>query len=305
MYVFIKEMETDEELIEGLNIPKWLIRPNICYRKAFNITRKYEIDKNHCLYIVPKIKDSKIIKQIISKNNLARIVLSSNLKKYENELKFQSENIVKYFILNILEYIKEKTNIETEMQNIYILSNKYNDNNSSIINSLINIVKTTTIVTSDIKKYKKYEDRVFNEYGILLNITNNKRKALKNANVIINLDFTNEDIKKYKMNKNSIIINTRNEKMNIQYFQGIIINNIEIYIDKSIQYERIYNDFRANDIFVAYIINKLEYNEILEQIKENKINIKSIIGNRGIIEKKEFEQYCKNILTNDKKSTNI
>lgn len=49
------------------------------------------------------------------------------------------------------------------------------------------------------------------------------------AEYILNIDFTEEDIAQYSINRKSIIFNvSNNEIAHIRGFDGIIINNIEI-----------------------------------------------------------------------------
>ena len=305
MYVFIKKMIDENELIEDLKIPIWLKKLNIIYRKKFNIVTIKKLDKNRILYIIPKVENSKKVKKIINKNKKSKILLSNNLNKYSEELQIEYNNITRYFIFEILKYFEDKSKEKIEMLNIHILANEYNQANLEIINSIINKVKTVTIVTNNIKQYKIYEENVYNKTGNLINITNNKNRGLKKANIIINLDFLNEDIDKYRINKDSIIINAINNKLTIAYFQGIIVNSIQIDLKEKDEYCKVYKDFNNSDIFISYIVKNRKYSEIINVIKEEDIDVINLIGNNGIIEMKEIKQYYKKILTNDKKSTNI
>ena len=55
----------------------------------------------------------------------------------------------------------EKTNRELINQNIYILANKYNNNNINIINKLIDKIKNLIIVSSNYKNYINLEEKIF------------------------------------------------------------------------------------------------------------------------------------------------
>lgn len=286
MYIYIKEAKKDEELIKNLNLPKLLKKFIIKIKKAFNIILIKQIDKIHFLYIIPKVNNIKIIENIIKKNNNAKIVLSKELKKYEKQLNIKNNRTIIYFVYDILQYIMNKTNEELQLQKIYILANEYNEVNLNIIRNLIDKAKTINIVTENVNKYASLEEKLYNEQGILITVSNNKNKTLRKAEFIINLDFNNEDFKKYKINRNSLIINCNNQKIQIQYFQGIIINNIEIDIEEKEEYSEIYKEFEKLDIYQSFE----DYNNI-----SKKATLVNLIGNNGIINEKEILNLRKNI----------
>ena len=62
------------------------------------------------------------------------------------------------------------------------------------------------IVTNNIEKFKKLEDKIM-ENGIMITIGNNKKKSLMKSKIILNIDFPNELINKYMIKEDAIIIN--------------------------------------------------------------------------------------------------
>lgn len=281
MYIYIKELKEDEEIEKNINMPKFLKKIIIKFIKIFNIITINKIDETHFLYIIPKVNNMNSIKKIINKNKSNKIFLSKDLKKYEKYV-YQIENKknIDLYVCEILEYIMEKIDRKLQLQNIYILVNTYNAQNISLITKLVNKVKTVNIVTQNISKYKILENKMYENDGTLITINNNKQKALKKANFIINLDADSKDIENYKINKESIIINCSNENIILKYFQGIIINNIKIKRDNNI----LYNEFDEIDIY-----NSFKKTEIEE------IKIINLIGTNGIINSKEWENVQKNI----------
>lgn len=281
MYIYIKELKEDEEIEKNINMPKFFKKIIIKFIKIFNIITINKIDETHFLYIIPKVNNINSIKKIINKNKSNKIFLSKDLKKYEKYV-YQIENKknIDLYICEILEYIMEKIDRKLQLQNIYILVNTYNAQNISLITKLVNKVKTVNIVTQNISKYKILENKMYENDGTLITINNNKQKALKKANFIINLDADSKDIENYKINKESVIINCSNENIILKYFQGIIINNIKIKRDDNI----LYNEFDEIDIY-----NSFKKTEIEE------IKIINLIGTNGIINSKEWENVQKNI----------
>lgn len=296
MYIYIKKLKNDEELAQNIDMPKFLKKIVIKLIKFFNIITVKKIDELHYLYIIPK-ENIKIIQKIINKNSKEKIILSKELKKYEKELNLSKKGSkIVFFIYDILKYITNNLNIKIELQNIYILANEYNKENIEIIKYLSNKVKTINIVTNNIVKYRKLEEKLYNEEGILITITNNKTKGLKRANFIINLDFDNETIKNYNMNMNSIIINCANNKIDVlKYFQGIIINDIEIKIEEKKENEELYKEFDKTEIYSSFQSKKETYIETINRIKNDKVEVEGLVGMSGNIDVKELLNIRKNL----------
>ena len=103
----------------------------------------------------------------------------------------KNKKLMKSMILEILEYIFTKNCENSELENIYIFMNEYSDFNITIIENLCKKFKTVNIITENLKKFKNLENALYDE-GILITVSNNKRKSVKNARYIINVDFENE-----------------------------------------------------------------------------------------------------------------
>ena len=156
------------------------------------------------------------------------MVLSNKIKKYNEFFKKYTVIDGKNIFLNSIESILEKILGENKLalQDIYILTNYYQKNNINLIRNLSTKVKTVNVITSEIQKYKNLEE-IMQENGIAICVANNKRKSLKNAKIIINLDFSEEELKEYIINRNACIINLTQEKCtNLKRFSGILIRDI-------------------------------------------------------------------------------
>lgn len=292
MHIYVKELSNDNELKFQKNIPKFLKCIIIKLIKIFNIIVIQNIKNDEYLYIVPRISNLKKIKKVLKKSKAKKVILSKKLKKYSKELGIEENNkIPKYFIYNILKFIQDITNIEIELQSIYFVTNVYNTENIQTITNLAQNIKSVNVITNKIKDYNRLEKKLYDS-GNLIAVTNNKRKSLRKANFIINLDLTNEELNSYSINRNSIIINCANEKISkLACFNGIVINNIQIE-DKDNEFE---NSFDYIDILVNHIIKGKTYDEGINIIKN--VRIINLVGNNGIIDKKEILNMEK-ILTN-------
>ena len=87
-----------------------------------------------------------------------------------------------------------------------MLINDFTQINIDIIVEIAKSIKRLNIVTNHINKCQKIEEYLYNEFGIILNISNNKRRSLLKAEVIINFDFPEELINKYRIYDKAVII---------------------------------------------------------------------------------------------------
>lgn len=282
MYVYVRKMQKKEELIQKEDMPILIkkIIQYICI--VFNIAIIENIDKEHCLIAIPKINDKKVNRMKLKYKN-SKIYFSRSLKKYQDE--YKNDNLVKEFLEKVIYFIiKHTEGIKLEMQNIYFLVNEYNRQNIEIIEQVLKKTKTINVITKNLEKYIEYEEKLYKDKGILISVTNNKRKSLKNAKIIINLDFNEEQINMFSINRNCILINCSGEQIrNIKYFEGTIVNNIETDISEIEEIQYLYKDFEKNDLYISFKNKFISYN----------VGVKSLVGNNGKISKKELQNLQK------------
>lgn len=147
-------------------------------------------------------------------------------------------------------------------------------------------MKRVNIVTNHINKFKKMEEYLYNELGIILNISNNKSKSLLNSELIINIDFPQELINKYEIYDKAVIVNILNRvEIKTKRFNGINVNYYSIYMPK--RYKM--NGF-DNQIVYESEIYKYDYKQARNCIIKDKIKIRKLIGINGKITEGEFFQ---------------
>ena len=279
-------------------------------KKIFNIV-EFSEDNGKTTITLPlfksnKIRNKKIIKiaKRINKklydNNIENVVLSNYLEENEilkQKLYCQNINILDgrylFYLLipEIIEYILKRQKVKLQNGEVTLLINDFTQNNAKIITYIAQNVKRVNIVTNHSNKFKKIEDYLYNELGVILNITNNKSKSLSNANLIINIDFPEEIINKYEINSNAIIVNIFNEiKIRAKKFNGININYYKACIPKEYQID----GFQNNLVYESSIY-KYSYENVRKDIIANKIRIKKLVGINGDISENEF---CKNLKYN-------
>lgn len=294
-YLYIKELEIKE--IEWIKKFPKLIRSIIeKVIKKSNIILTKKIDKNKIIWCIPNIEEKNVEKKIHRKIEKSRIqqlkiILSKKIKKKNWNL--QNRKIVegKIIFLEYLDKVLEKIlQEELALQDIYFLTNEYNEQNRKVINKIAHKIKSMNIITKEIRSYSRLE-RTMQEQGIAFCVANNKRKSLKRAKIIVNMNFTNEEINQYTIFRNAMFINLTQEKINLKGFEGIIIQDMKLQLEKEeqewIEKNNLREDFKQIEI----------YESIIKEEKSS-IHILELYGNNVEIGEKELRNW-KKILTNE------
>ena len=166
---------------------------------------------------------------------------------------------------------------------MYILANNFQEKNINLIRNLAPKVRTVNIVTKEIEKYKIIEE-MLQESGVPIVITNNKKKSLKKSKIIINLDFSQEELSEYIIFRNAVIINLTQEKLTkLKGFCGITIRDIDLNLNNE-QIEFIKQNYLEN-------FRQIEIYESLPALIRTIDNpeVSKLYGNNGEISNKELE----------------
>lgn len=255
-------------------------------------------DNNNIFLTLPineetKSKKIKKIMNKIEKYKIKTAVLSEmlyNIEVIRNYLYSRNINILdgKYIfnllIEKIIKYICERSKINIDKIEVSILTNDANNINKGIIIDLAERVKTLNIITNHINEFKGIEDFLYDEKGIIIKISNNLKTAMLKTNIIINMDFVQETIDRCNIPNKCVIINIKDKiKIKSKKFNGININDYNIIIPKKYKIK----GFNSKFVYESHIINK-EYKMATKQILEDKIKIKNLIGEKGVINSKEY-----------------
>ena len=225
------------------------------------------------------------IENIVRKNANSNIILSRRIKEiacnkentkiYQNVNRIiknskESKNIYRNFVRTIIKSVIERKKQIPEEQSLSILIDTKDYNNTQLISKLITQYKMINIVTSNRKQFAGLEEETEKNFEPI-SVLNNKRKSLKNAKYILNVDFSEDKIAEYCINRTAIIFNIANTKIEkLMYFDGNIINNVKL-IDNA--------EFELQD---EYNIQREKWAEVVrEKIEKNEYEL---IGNRGNVE---------------------
>ena len=253
-----------------------------------NIKRIESDDKIEYICYTVRNKEEKMLKKIeniVRKNINSNIILSRRIKEitsnkesteiYQNVKEIiknseKNKSIYRNFVRTIIKSVIERKSQIPEEQSLSILIDTKDYNNTQLINELMTQYKMINIVTSNIKQFAGLEEEAEQNFEPI-SVLNNKRKSLRNAKYILNVDFSGEKIKEYSIDRTAIIFNVADTKIDkLMYFDGNIINNVKL-IDNG--------EFELQD---EYNIQREKWSEaVREKIEKNEYEL---IGNRGNVE---------------------
>lgn len=188
------------------------------YKLIRNVNRKEQIDiipskrVIECVKTNLKLNDDKDKDRNKNRNKycLIRLLKVFHYKTHQNyiedviKVNENSKAIYCTFIIEILNNIIKIKNEQAEEQSIYVLTN--NEVDAKLLENFKKQYKMIYIVTENIEKLKKLEDRA-EENLEMLAVLNNKRKSLARAKYIINFDFNRENINQYNINRTAVLLN--------------------------------------------------------------------------------------------------
>lgn len=215
-------------------------------------------------------KKRKLVSLIKNKAKCKKVILTKSLKQdrdfvnllYSNEIEIaNSKYLFKLLIKDVIEKICSSNKINTKTSEISFLINYKDKKILDVIEQIAQEFKSVHIVTNNIESFVKFSKKEYEENGIIITLTNNKKKAILRSNIIVNVDFTEELINRYVLKDDAIIINL-DEKIKIKKkrFSGKIVNdfNIEFKQNSKIKQElkiEEYQNFDLKDLAQIYIIN--------------------------------------------------
>ena len=236
-------------------------------------------------------KLAKKTKQIIEKGNCSKVILSKKIKTqedYKNYLYTYQISITEgrwlFEVLSAkaLEYVANKENLKKEETQVSILVNEISENLLENIKQIVRQYKRVNIVTNHLEKFKKIEEQILEKEGIMITVSNNKKKSLSKSKIILNVDFPTELINQYNIYEEATIINLRgNVKINKKRFNGININDYEIEFTSFDEFDYDKNNlYNQKDIFEAQIWQNQPFEYIERKIKRDKVKITYLKGNK-------------------------
>ena len=255
------------------------------YKKLFKIIRV--INRT---YYIPDTNE-KIKNKLILKLKSDGIDYAITEKEIDLDYpKLDGKHLLKCAIPEILNYCFKLLNKNAELEEIYVLAENYTKKNIKIIETLTEKIKVVNVVTTHLKQFQELEKKL-ERRDVYITVSSNKRKALKNAELIINLDSKN--FNGFNVNKSSIIVNCNNEFNLNKDFEGICIEKINVDIKKIMRIFAENENMDRQELFEAELLKTSQYDEARYILEKSKMQVTGVVGKRGVINLKEFEKVQK------------
>lgn len=269
--------------IEKMDKPKFTMKKIKIEGDNFKINVNLEKEKNIKKLVNKLIKNEAtnvvLSKELYQNMSLINAINSSNIKIFDGRW------LEKYLAIEILNYIINRKDIKRQEIEIAITTNEISDLVIELIKILSKQYKRLTIVTNHISKLRKIEKEIYDTDGILIVVSNNQKKSLAKAQIILNMDFNKEVLNNYQIYEEAIIINLEgNMKIESKRFNGININDYEIETGREeIIWRENMKKFRTKDLVESVLYMKDTFNNIRKKIIKNNISIKELYGINGPI----------------------
>ena len=126
---------------------------------------------------------------------------------------------------------------------------------------------------------------MYEEKGLVLNVTNNFKKACLKSKIVFNIDFDEKIFNKVIFLKTAVVINLEN---NFRVKQSNFIGkNIDFYtVNLPIKYKNIYdrlNKFNSSKLYESFIYKKTMAQNIWNELKRDKIEIVVLEGSDKVV----------------------
>lgn len=168
---------------------------------------------------------------------------------------------------------------------VSILVNDFTNINIDTIILIANNIRRLNIITNHIDKCKRIENYLYEEFGIMINVSNNKKTSLAKSEIIVNIDFPKEILNKYRIYDKAVIFNVLDKiAIESKRFNGINVNYYKISMPDKYEMDEFENEVMYESIIYKY----KELDNIRERIEKDKIRIKKLIGENGPIRESEI-----------------
>lgn len=284
-------------------IPQFL--KNMLYKIKYKNNKI--LNKKVCngeLIILPTI-NKKVIKELKKMKNIKcwkNICISKNLIDNNEFIEFVNENnlnimdgkwILKNIVDKIIEFIAESRNESTNTYEITFLCNKLDDTIVEKVKEVCQIVKKCNVITNNQKQYKKLEERLYKDLGIVLNVSTNYKKTAEKSIIIINFDFNHLQFQKCSFNQDAYIINTNKSIDNSLFDSKNIIYYKMDLPKKYLGLEKNFENFDTNSLYESLIYKNTNYKNIKKELIQDGARIVYLKNSEEKIIKKTKENLPK------------
>lgn len=250
--------------------------------EKFKLIKKIEINQD-IIFInnrIDRINNNFMYKivRVLENNSCRNVILSKQLKNSNNFINFLYSNninivngrkLFEVLIEKIIEKGCKDNGIIPKESRISFAINYAEANIIKTIENCSKKFKFVNVISNNISVFKKIKEKLYSENGIIITVTNNRRKALLKTDLIVNVDFPEEMLNKYVIYDNAVIINLEEPtKIQKKRFSGKIINDFEIHFkkDSNIELELNHEKYKKFDIKDLAEVYLMKYPEEIQNL---------------------------------------
>lgn len=257
-------------------LPQYFKDKYIIKKNPFIINELEYLNVEGFEIILPLIKDELVTlkSQIIIKDTLFKLeemgvitaLTDIELPEIESKIIFMNgKSLIEFFILSSIKKALKFTQKDMKYIEIIIIDNEDNNSTYNIIEAIYEEINYLSVFTKRPECFEEYAEKIFCDTGLNLQIIEQNKSALKEADIIINLASSDEFNFDYFYKKGSIYIElSQNKEKTLEILrkrQDInIIDDIVLSCDnKSIKNSLFENLLFIKNIFFQNFINYNEY----------------------------------------------
>lgn len=285
LYLDFAKNREDFILEEEETLPLFCKKILYLFRKLTGRVIEYDIAGKNVV-LISKLnqktfkKLDKIFKTDVTKNVCVCDLLKEN-EEFVDFLEARNLNIMNgkwlfgYLVSDISEFICHKLDVTPEAQEISVAVNEPNALVFETIKKLSDKVKNINIITNKIRKFEKLEKDVYEKNGLLLNVTNNFKKAGLKSRIIFNFDFDEKSFNKIIFLPDATIVNLQKYiAVKQSNFHGRMVDFYSVNLPR--KYQKIYSrlrNFNSSILYESFIYKKTCAQNIWNEIQNDKVEI--------------------------------
>ena len=241
-----------------------------------------------------KEKTLQKLKAYLKENCIMKVCVSNELF-YDDFLVFLYEQNIKivdgkWLFKNVaketLDYIVYMKKSKIENEEITILVNYLDKTIVHFIKELASKVKCLNIITENERQFNNTKNYLFNEYGIILNFYSSKNKITSRSSILLNFDYSEDDLKKIDLNNNSILVNFNKVVLDKKSFDGLLICDYEM--TSKVKFSQSLKNFEYNYLYESFVYKNTLPENIKKQLEKDKFKIRKLKSINGEIKKIDY-----------------
>lgn len=285
--------------VMNTNFPKW-------FRKIIYLTLNYfgVVMKKENIFLLMSMEDGNINKRMLSnlqkkllKNNVTNIVFAESFYHKTEFIEIFKEDfnildgkwLYKFLIWDIIKKIAYVQNRNVSDYEIIILCNKPSEIVFDNIKLIAKKCKILNILTENVNEFSYVEDELYDKLGILMTVSSNFKKACLHSDIIINIDFLNNQLNMCKFKNENILIQCTKEKFENR--NGLVITNYKFDILKRyLSFWSRMKHFELEVLYESLLYYNTSFSGVRKILKRDNVKIKYLEGLHGKLSFREIKK---------------